>query len=219
MKNAINFVMLSLMSGLAAAQAGVAVIDTGVMRGTAVPLCRPPLNHTSDPTPFDDVGHGEYVSRLIVETAAPHAACIESHKVVTGSRHLQNYLQALKSIGPRVKIVNISLEPSEEAVRGEYEAFKALLARGVRVVLAAGNKGSKRLTAPCTWYPHCYAFPTHLRKRWHIVSSLKPRPDYSTGELINAWAAGFYRVSPTLIIYGTSFSAPRVAGHLVRGMQ
>ena len=217
MKNVINFAMLSLVSHLAAAQVEVAVIDTGVMKETAVPLCPRsgnPFNYTSSPTPLDEKGHGEYVAQALVKSAGERV-CIESHKVFAKRDKIQGFVQALLNIGPKVKVVNISIEPGSTPFRGEYEAFKALLGRGVRVVLSAGNDPGIRLSAPCNLYPHCYAFPTHVAKRWFIVGSNMKYPSYTTGELVNAWAAPWWG-KRWHRRWGTSFAAPRVSGQLAR---
>lgn len=109
---------------------------------------------------YDNIGHGTFVTNLIVENAQRDDICILMYKVNAYVQeetrdHIQRALAYAYKQGARV--VNISMGDPTFNYR-ESKVFKAAARKGMKIFVAAGNEG-KNMNQMCNIYPGCYTAP------------------------------------------------------------
>lgn len=213
LSRAFNIVMIlgaTTYSCIVVATVHVAVIDTGFdkVRGKEVPICGL-YDHTGT-GPQDVIGHGTTVAITLVDAVKkinPKAQiCVEVHKVIHRDTFGIDRLvaKALKSLTPKVRVVNISLASPPEGSYSEEEhaALYATISKGVLVVVPAGNTRN-RIMPGCTIYPVCYMDLPLIRvgDRGYAYSGYGPG--------VSHFAGAYY-----LGLSGTSLSAPKIAAEM-----
>ena len=200
----------------------VAIIDTGFSGLYATPRTRKSLCKTghfdfTTNTPnigFDEIGHGSFVSNLVIETAKVKRVCLLIYKVNAyvnprTRNHITKALLRAKNNGAQA--VNISMGESNY-FHGERAALRILGKAGIKVFVASGND-SADLNRACNIFPACYddlsgnLLRVGARDRSGLLEAygnkgLKVQL-YEYGSIIN-------------IGRGTSFAAPRAAGKYLR---
>lgn len=140
----------------------VAVIDTGFDSHykSKVTLCPDGHKDLTDSSEGieDDHGHGTHISGLIEKYAKGSDYCqviLKSYSKKMRHNAMPAYEKALaEAIRLNVDIINISANGDEHTDK-EKALFQRALAKGILILVAAGNDG-KDLNKKCSAYPACY---------------------------------------------------------------
>jgi cell wall-associated protease len=146
----------------------VAVIDTGysgffATKRTKKTMCKNGHYDFKFDEPklgYDVIGHGTFVTNLIVENAKRDDICILMYKVNEYIQektrdHITKALAYAYKQGARV--VNISMGDPTFNYR-ESKVFQRAARKGMKIFVAAGNEG-KDMNQMCNIYPGCYTAP------------------------------------------------------------
>ena len=163
----------------------------------------------------DTNGHGSAVAWIVARGLDPKKVCLSSLRYsMHGPNNLISVLKAWKYIvSEKFDIVNYSGGGEKES--GEETAIITnLLAKGLTLVVAAGNK-SQNLDAECNFFPACHAAHPNFHvvgvtgevSRLYISNYGKAITDYAYG-LNDKGLDGQYRT-------GTSMAAGRVTHRLI----
>jgi len=221
----IVFTLITLMMSVSYAglKTKVAVIDSGfsglfATSRTKSMLCKTGhFDYTTNTANvgFDAIGHGTFVSNLIVENANRKDICIVVFKVnVYNSdivnRHVTRALIRAHKLG--VKAVNISLGvPVYSHI--QKNVMRIISKRGMKIFVSAGNSG-KNLNKKCDTYPACYAggniYAVGSKDRSGLLETYSNR-----GAKVHIYE---YGTIPG-VGRGTSFASPRALARYLREMK
>ena len=222
-----KFIIFTLISLIMSVSYGkmpikIAVIDSGFSGLYATPRARKSLcksGHYDFTTNtvnvgFDIIGHGTFITNLIVENARSINFCVIVFKVNVydvkiGNRHITHAIVKAHKLG--VKAINISLGVPIYSHR-QKRVMKAAARRGMKIFISAGNQG-RDLNHWCMTFPACYA---SSGKNIYVVGAVDQRgliETYSNrGALVHIYEYG----SIMGIGRGTSFAAPRALARYLR---
>ena len=220
----IVFTLITLMISVSYAndafKTKVAVIDTGfsglyATSKTKKALCKSGHYDFTLNEPvlgYDQIGHGSFVSSLIVENAKRNDICILIYKVsaYAGEKTRLQIAKALVYAYKKgAKVTNISMGDSTFN-HIENQTFKAVAQRGMKIFVAAGND-SKNMNHMCNIYPGCYTskniFTVGSTDRSGLIETYSNKGSkvqiYEYGTIMNVGR-------------GTSFATPRAVARYLR---
>ena len=198
----------------------VAVIDTGysgffATAKTKKSMCKSGHYDFTVDEPilgYDHIGHGTFVTNLIVENAKRKDICIVMYKVSAyvneNTRdHITKALVYAYKQGARV--VNISMGDPTFNYK-ESKTFKVAARKGMKIFVAAGNE-EKNLNQMCNIYPGCYTAPNIFTvgstDRTGLIETYSNK-----GSKVQIYE---YGTIPN-IGRGTSFATPRAVARYLR---
>lgn len=220
----IVFTLITLMMSIGYAsdkyKTKVAVIDTGysgffATKRTKKTMCKKGHYDFTFKEPkmgYDVIGHGTFVTNLIVENAKRDDICILMYKVSAYSReetrdHIQRALIYAYKKGARV--VNISMG-DRTFNYNESKIFKMAARKGMKIFVAAGNEG-KNMNDMCNIYPGCYTAPNIFTvgstDRTGLIETYSNK-----GSKVQIYE---YGTIPN-VGRGTSFATPRAVARFLR---
>ncbi|KAG8791156.1 subtilisin-like serine protease [Ceratobasidium sp. 428] len=203
-------------------------IDTGVFCGhdELKGHCTPGatfLSGTTSPSNEDENGHGTHTSCIIAGKSFGQAPGVEIVSVrvldASGSGSNADVVKGIdwvvaQQVGNKAKVMNLSLGTLILLGYPVGQAAKNAIAKGIHVVVAAGNNGAPTLTSSPANVPEAITVGA--------IDSSNQRASFSNfGVLIDVWAPGVSILScwiggpsATEVLSGTSMAAPYVAGIL-----
>lgn len=186
----------------------VVVIDTGLPPNFTGPICTKGSYDFTGTGLQDTYFHGTYVAGAILEEAQTNRGwCLIMLKFAdprtSPTARVINYIRALHyAQSLDFQILNLSVSGPAPILR-ERTYLKALLDRGIKVQVAAGNEGID-LNLNCNVYPAC------LDSRLTVVGV--PETYSNFGAQVDFKLAGKWGPK----VRGTSIAAGRATGQLVR---
>ena len=190
----------------------IAVLDTGIspFQLDKSYMCRDvPHIGTNGVTRFDKNGHGTNVVGLIGRSIDISKYCVTSFSVSGQIGDINPYLEALELISKYNPIaINISWA-SEGYDNKEFELIKKYTDSGIKVIVAAGNKGLNLGNGSCNIYPACHAL--NIKNNLIVVGSTNKK--YSNhGYIVDEYYPGDKQGLPKKT--GTSQSTANYTGKL-----
>lgn len=213
-----KYLILFLLSLNVKAMTKVAIIDSGLnialsSQNVVSKLCQTghyDFSINAENIGSDFMSHGTLVANEFTKTAGNGDYCILIYKVF-GTPDITSVRRAMvKAYRAGASYMNLSLSMNFFS-RNDKKIFKAILDRGVKVFVAAGNSNDN-LNRVCDVYPQCYV----KHKNLYIVGArnfLGRRASYSNyGLRVNIYDMGM--LSNGMI--GTSFASPRAMGQYLK---
>lgn len=197
----------------------IAVIDSGYYTNSyTFKICNNKTYDFTNTSMYDFIKHGQNVTHIISNNLKNLDYCIIPMKVFsfkgsnTPARNIINALQTLLTMD--VDIINMSLT-GDDPIPEEREIIQRLLAKGITIVVAAGND-YKNLDTKCDVYPACYSKEIVTVGNWEKTNSKAESSNY--GNYVRFWAIGTNVSAGGLVKSGTSMSTAIITSIIARQM-
>lgn len=201
----------------------IAVLDTGVNRTLARQpfMCKDGATNTVGYTKYDLHGHGSNIIGIISKNLDSKKYCILSikvfHRYFRQGHSFWKYdvVKGLKiAIERKAKFINMSLYGPESDPKEKRQIQKAL-SKGIKILIAAGNKG-RNLDQNCDSYPACYKLPgVHVVGSGYSNSNRNDKSNYGS-ETVTDWRDGDNIRAGGTTLSGTSQATAILTGELVK---
>ena len=167
----------------------------------------------------DTHGHGTNIAWLVVKDLNPKEYCVMALKYYSLRNFSENLEREIKSFARAIEhkavLINFSgggLGPSSP----ETEYILKALAKGITVVVAAGNNGND-LARNCNYFPACAV----KDKNFYVVGSTYPNgqrlPTSNYNGPVSNWEVGFMQEGPDgKRMSGTSQATAIFSGKLLK---
>lgn len=193
----------------------IVVIDTGSNHRYGGKNCNENYNTTGE-NDNDELNHGTNVN-FVLQKMKSDKYCIVNIKAFSNETgqiggNFSAIFKALELVLrlKNVKYLNLSWSGSDYSYT-EFNLIKKILAKNIKVFVAAGNEGKFLYIENCNFFPVCYRrfFKTNFFAvgGWTRDELVLKKSNYGT--VIDRWAVGEHYNAVGKMIRGTSFASPQ----------